>query len=65
MKIYFICYYFLLQAPGQKYFKRNDLIVKEEEEYMKKYGPKIDTSQSTSSKKDLQGRSCWFLFLFM
>lgn len=39
----------MLQDDSKKYFKRGDLLAKEEEEYLKKYGHK---EENTSPQKN-------------
>lgn len=50
-----------LQTAGKKYFKRADLVAKETEEYLQKYGQQIKNEDEGPSKATV-GLYCDFLY---
>lgn len=54
----------MFQNPTKKYFKRGELLAKEEEEYLKKYGPQKDNESSSRTEKSEKGKS-YSLFSYL
>lgn len=58
-----------LQDPtkNKKYFKRGDLLAKEQEEYLKKYGPQIkEPEENQTDVKNERGLTqCLFGFILL